>query len=62
MAAAIVTVVAVVLVVHLIGGLFHTHRARRHARGRRVSLYYTMGRGWYGSIRLPGGFRIGHRL
>lgn len=20
------------------------------------------GRGWYGSIRLPGGFRLGHRL
>jgi hypothetical protein len=23
---------------------------------------YTYGRGWYGSVRLPGNFRLGHRL
>ena len=28
----------------------------------RPRLYYTWGGGWYGSLRLPGGFRLGHRL
>ena len=55
----IVTVVALV-VVHLIGGLFHhTRHYRRH--GMHPNLMYTYGRGWYGSVRL-GGFRVGHRL
>ena len=48
-------------VLWLLGG---AHRHRRHYRqyGVHPNLYYTYGRGWYGSARLPGGFRIGHRL
>lgn len=43
----------------LLGGL------HGHSRGRRAGmsprLYWSLGRGWYGSVRI-GGFRIGHRL
>jgi hypothetical protein len=53
-------VVVVLAVLHLAGG------ARRHgqhrARGLRPSLRYTYGMGWWGSVRLPGGFRVGHRI
>ena len=56
----VIAVIAVLVFLHLLGGL-HTHR--RHRRfGLNPRLYYSLGRGWYGSIRLPGGFRIGHRL
>lgn len=43
----------------LLGGL-HGHR-RGHRSGLRPNLYYSLGRGWYGSIRL-GRFRVGTRL
>jgi hypothetical protein len=57
---ALILIGLVLLGVHLLGGAFHHSRARRH--GRRFSLVYVWGRGWYGSVRAPGGFRIGHRL
>jgi hypothetical protein len=57
---AFIAVVAFLAVLHLAGG------ARRHgqhrARGLRPSLRYTYGMGWWGSVRLPGGFRVGHRV
>ena len=56
----IVLVLIVFAVTHLAGGV-HGHRRRRRA-GLNPRLYYSLGRGWYGSIRLPGNFRIGHRL
>jgi len=40
-------VVAALFVLHLLGGAHHR---------------YTWGSGWYGSLRLPGGFRLGHHL
>lgn len=43
----------------LIGGL-HGHRRGRRA-GMAPRLYWSLGRGWYGSVRI-GGFRIGHKL
>jgi hypothetical protein len=56
----VIVIILVVVVVHLLGGV-HTHRRHRRA-GLNPKLYWSLGRGWYGSIRLPGGFRIGHRL
>jgi hypothetical protein len=29
---------------------------------RRIAANLEVGRGWYGSVRLPGGFRLGHKL
>ena len=52
-------VVAAVAAFWLLGGL-HGHRRGRRA-GLSPRLYYSLGRGWYGSVRI-GGFRIGHRL
>ena len=56
----VIAIVAVLFVLHLIGGAHH--HAKRRARGMAPRLYYTYGSGWYGSMRLPGGFRIGHRV
>ena len=53
-------IAAALLVLHLLGGA-HSHVKHRRA-GLRPRLYYTWGGGWYGSLRLPGGFRLGHRL
>jgi len=49
-----------VITLIIIGGA-HAHRRHYRQHGMHPNLYYTYGRGWYGSIRL-GGFRIGHRL
>lgn len=46
---------------HLAGGA-SAHRRPYQRHGIHPNLYYTSGRGWYGSVRLPGGFRVGHRL
>ena len=52
-------IVAILFAVYLAGGL-HTHG--RHRRARLNSrLCCSLGRGWYGSIWVPGGFRISHR-
>jgi hypothetical protein len=60
-----VTVVIVIIValvaLHLFGGA-RSHRSHYQRHGAHPNLYYTYGRGWYGSIRLPGGFRVGHKL
>lgn len=57
---AVIAIIAVLAVLHLLGGAL---RHRRHYRrtGLHPNLYYTYGRGWYGSVKV-GGFRIGHRL
>ena len=60
MTALVVTIVVFLLVTHLLGGLFR-HRRHYKRHGVHPNLYYTYGRGLYGSIRI-GGFRIGHRL
>jgi hypothetical protein len=62
MAEAIIAIVVIVFVLtHLAGGA-RSHRRHYRQHGVHPNLYYTYGRGWYGSIRTPGGFRIGHRL
>lgn len=60
MAAAIIVVIIILAVVHVLGGA-HSHVKHRRA-GLRPRLSYTWGYGWYGSLRLPGGFRLGHRI
>jgi hypothetical protein len=56
----LIIIAVILLVIHLIGGAHSHRRARR--RGLRPSLFYTYGMGWYGSIHLLGGFRLGHRI
>lgn len=46
--------------VHL--GAGHTHYRYKKASGLRPSFYWSSVMGPYASIRLPGGFRVGHRL
>jgi hypothetical protein len=43
-------------------GAGHAHHRQRKARGLSPNFYWSMARGPYASIRLPGGFRLGHRL
>jgi hypothetical protein len=56
----IVTIGLILLFLHLLGGVFH-HRRHYKRHGLHPNVYWTYGRGWYGSIRL-GGWRIGHHL
>ncbi len=57
----IVIVAVIAVLVHLAGGA-RSHRRHYKQHGMHPNLYYTYGRGFYGSVRLPGGFRVGHRL
>jgi hypothetical protein len=52
----IIAIVVGYLAFHL--GAGHTH----HRYGLAPNFYWSLGRGPYASIRLPGGFRVGHRL
>ena len=61
MAIVVIIVVAALVLLHLAGG-GRAHRRHYQQHGMHPNLYYTYGRGWYGSVRLPGGFRVGHRL
>lgn len=61
MAIVVVIVVAALVLLHLAGG-GRTHHRHYQQHGMHPNLYFTYGRGWYGSVRLPGGFRLGHRL
>ena len=60
-----VTVIAIAIVVlvlaHLAGGA-RSHRRHYQQHGVHPNLYYTYGRGWWASVRLPGGFRVGHHI
>ena len=60
MTAAIIIVIVVYLASHI--GAGHTHYRYQKAQGLNPRLYDTLRRGWYGSIRLPGGWRVGHKL
>jgi hypothetical protein len=61
MTAFIVIFIVIAVLAHLAGGA-RAHRQHYRQHGMHPNLYYTYGRGWYGSVRLPGGFRVGHRL
>ena len=43
-------------------GAGHAHYRHRKARRLSPNFYWSSVRGSYVSIRLPGGFRLGHRL
>ena len=61
MATVLVIAVVVYALLHLGSGL-HRHRRYRRA-GLSPRLYWSLGRGFYGSARIPGtGFRVSHRL
>jgi hypothetical protein len=60
MAAAIVTGILIYAAFHL--GAGHAHYRHRKAHGLRPNFYWSSVRGPYASVRLPGGFRVGHRL
>jgi hypothetical protein len=60
----VVTVIVVIVVGYLLFHLGHAHANIRHgrARGLAPSVYWRSGmRGPWVSVRLPGGFRVGHR-
>jgi hypothetical protein len=61
MAALIIVIVVAALLIHLAGGA-RSHRRHYRQHGLHPNLYYTYGRGFYGSVRLPGGWHLGHRL
>jgi hypothetical protein len=60
----LITVIIIAAIVYLAFhlGAGHTHHRYRKAHGLAPRLYWSLGRGPYGSIRLPGNFRLGHRL
>jgi hypothetical protein len=59
-----VTLIAVLvggyLLFHL--GAGHTHHRYRKAHGLSPNFYWSAARGPYCSVRLPGGFRVGHKV
>ena len=56
----IVIAAAVYAAFHI--GAGHTHARYRKAAGLRPNFWYSSAMGPYASGRLPGGFRVGHRL
>ena len=59
---AAIIVIAVLLYAAFHLGHGHANYRNSRAHGLSPNLYWSLGRGPYGSIRLPGGFRVGHRL
>jgi hypothetical protein len=59
-----ITVIVIALVVYLAFHIGHVHAHRRYRRrlGMDPRLTWSSAMGPWGSIRLPGGFRVGHRL
>jgi hypothetical protein len=57
-------IIIIAVVVYAAFHLGHGHARHRYekAHGLDPHLYWSLGRGPYGSIRLPGGFRLGHKL
>lgn len=53
LAAVVVLVIVALVVLHLIGGLFH--HARYRARGHRVNVGWSLRRGWWADTRIFGG-------
>jgi len=43
-------------------GAGHAHHRHRKACGLSPNLYWSAARGPYASVRLPGGFRVGHHI
>ena len=60
MIVAVAVIVLIYAAFHV--GAGHAHYRHGRAHGLSPNLYWSLGRGPYGSVRLPGGFRVGHRL
>jgi hypothetical protein len=60
MATLIIVLVVLLVGIHL--GAGHTHHRYRKAHGLSPNIYWSLARGPYASVRLPGGFRLGHKL
>lgn len=58
---ALVIIGIVLVAVHLLGGGTRHVQHYRRSGGLHPNLYYTYGRGWWGSVKI-GGFRVGHHL
>ena len=56
----IVIIIMLYLAFHI--GAGHSHYRYRKAHGLNPSFYWSLSRGPYASVRLPGGFRVGHHL
>jgi hypothetical protein len=59
--------IAVIVIVVLLYAAFHigaghTHYRYKKAHGLSPNFFYSSAMGPYASIRLPGGFRVGHRV
>lgn len=60
---AIIIIIAVIVYLAFHAGAGHTHHRYQRAHGLSPNIYWSLGRGPYASIRIPGtGFRVGHRL
>ena len=59
---AAIVVIAVLLYAAFHVGAGHTHYRYQKAHGVSPNFYWSSVRGPYASVRLPGGFRVGHRL
>lgn len=60
MTAVIIGAIIVYAAFHLGAGHAHHHYLKAH--GLSPNFYWSAARGPYASVRLPGGFRVGHRL
>jgi hypothetical protein len=60
----VITVIVVAGIVYLAFhlGAGHTHHRYARAHGLHPNFFYSSVMGPYASVRLPGGFRVGHRL
>jgi hypothetical protein len=60
----VIAAIVIAVIAYAAFHLGHGHANYRHGRAHGLSpnLYWSLGRGPYGSVRLPGGFRVGHRL
>jgi hypothetical protein len=57
-----IVVIAVIAYAGFHLGAGHAHHRHAKAAGLRPNFYWSSVRGPYASIRLPGGFRVGHKL
>jgi len=55
-------IVAVLVYAAFHAGHVHAHRRHRRAMGLDPRLTWSSAMGPWGSVRLPGGFRVGHKL
>ena len=58
--------IILIIILYLAFHAGHAHANYRHLRrrysGQKIRLYWSSALGPYMSVRLPGGFRLGHRL